>query len=120
MVVFANLNYTYTFEADFGELSLNPGNIISYRFGLGYAVNSRVTMSTSFNGAHIGGVHLNGRYLSGTAREPFSLRLAATIVDLERSTAGTSSVSKRATEPFVNLGISQAAPEVIFGIRWTF
>ncbi len=120
VVTFASLNFTYTFDASIGDLSLSPGNIVSYRFGVGYAVNSRVTLSTAFTGAHIGGIRLDDRYLSGTAREPFSLRLAATIVDRERSMTGHSSVSKRATEPFVNLGLSQAAPEVIFGIRWTF
>jgi hypothetical protein len=120
VVTFASLNFTYTFDASIGDLSLSPGNIVSYRFGMGYAVNSRVTLSTAFTGAHIGGIRLDGRYLSGTAREPFSLRLAATIVDRERRITSASSGGKRATEPFVNLGLSQAAPEVIFGIRWTF
>lgn len=120
VVTFVNLSYTHTFDTDFLGGSLDPGNVISYRLGLGYAVNSRVTMSTSFNGGYIGESEANGQGLTGTSNQPFSLRLAATIIDRERSTQGRASLGKRATEPFVSFGLSPVAPQTSFGIRWTF
>jgi len=120
IAIFYGFTYTYTFSTEFGGSTLDAGNILSYRVGVGYAINSRVTLSTAFTGAYIGDLKLNDNTVGGTAREPFQLRLAATIVNPERDQKGQATKGKMTTEPFLTFGLSDTAPDVIFGIRRTY
>jgi hypothetical protein len=120
IAAFVGLNYVKTFEATINNLDLEPGDIFSYRFGLGYAINSRVTISSSFNGAYITDLELGGRLVPGSAREPLTVRLAATILSKGPSLVGASKGRRKTTEPFIALGVTDAAPDTSFGVRWTY
>jgi hypothetical protein len=120
IAAFVGLNYVQTFETVINDLDLQPGNIFSYRFGLGYAINSRVTISSSFNGAYITDLEVGGRLVPGSAREPLTVRLAATILSKGPSLVGASKGRRKTTEPFIALGVTDAAPDTSFGVRWTY
>ncbi|MCY3006247.1 MAG: hypothetical protein NTV29_09740 [Planctomycetota bacterium] len=120
IAAFVGLNYVKTFEAMINNLDIQPGDIFSYRFGLGYAINSRVTISSSFNGAYITDLELGGRLVPGSAREPLTVRLAATILSKGPSLVGASKGRRKTTEPFIALGVTDAAPDTSFGVRWTY
>lgn len=120
IAAYVGLNYVQTFETTLNGLDLEPGNIFSYRFGLGYAINSRVSISSSFNGAYISELEVAGRTLPGSAREPLTVRLAATILSKGPSLVGASKGRRKTTEPFIAMGITDAAPDTSFGVRWTY
>lgn len=120
IAAFIGVNYTQTFEAMINNLDLQPGDIFSYRFGLGYAINSRVTISSSFNGAYITDLEVGGRLIPGSAREPLTVRFAATILSKGPSLVGASKGRRKTTEPFITLGVTDAAPDTSFGLRWTY
>ena len=120
IAAFVGLNYVKTFEATINNLDIQPGDIFSYRFGLGYAINSRVTISSSFNGAYITDLEIGGRLVPGSAREPLTVRFAATILSKGPSLVGASKGRRKTTEPFIALGVTDAAPDTSFGVRWTY
>jgi hypothetical protein len=120
IAAFVGLNYTQTFQTTLNNLDLEPGNIFSYRFGLGYAINSRVTISSSFNGAYISELEVAGRTIPGSAREPLTVRLAATILSKGPSLIGPAKGRRKTTEPFIAMGVTDAAPDTSFGVRWTY
>jgi hypothetical protein len=120
IAAFVGLNYTQTFQTSLNNLDLEPGNIFSYRFGLGYAINSRVTISSSFNGAYISELEVAGRTIPGSAREPLTVRLAATILSKGPSLIGPAKGRRKTTEPFIAMGVTDAAPDTSFGVRWTY
>jgi hypothetical protein len=120
IAAYVGLNYVNTFESTINNLDLQPGNIFSYRFGVGYAINSRVTVSSSFNGAYISELEVGRQLLPGSAREPLTVRLAATILSKGPSLVGQSKGRRRTTEPFIAMGITDAAPDTNFGVKWTY
>jgi len=120
IAAFIGVNYVQTFETMLNNLDLEPGNIFSYRFGVGYAINSRVTVSSSFNGAYISELEVGGRLIPGSAREPLTVRLAATILSKGPSLVGPAKGRRKTTEPFISMGITDAAPDTSFGVRWTY
>lgn len=120
IAAFVGLNYVNTFESTINNLDLQPGNIFSYRFGVGYAINSRVTVSSSFNGAYISELEVGRQLLPGSAREPLTVRIAATILSKGPSLVGQSKGRRRTTEPFIAMGVTDAAPDTNFGVKWTY
>ena len=122
VAVFFGINYTLTLDSALNEqVTINPGDILSYRLGTGFAINSRISLSTVFEGNYIGELQYNDRFLSGTAREPFTVRIASTI-QADPNRPGRIAKARRAktTEPFVRFGLSDASPDVNLGIRWTY
>lgn len=118
---FGGLTYVKTFDTNLSEsIRLTPGDLIAYRFGVGYAINSRVSLSTSFDGSFIGELKVNDRIIPGSAREPFALRLAATLQSDQPKSARQEKRLPRTTEPFVRFGLSEAAPNLGFGVRLTY
>lgn len=116
LVFFYGGGYQHNFEARFAEFGrLNPGNGAFYRLGVGYAVNSSVSLSTAFTGAFLENSELDDRRLGGTSREPLSLRIAATVVTKKKSAR-----KARTVEPFVNLGLNDDATDTILGVTWTY
>lgn len=116
LVFFFGGGYQHNFEASFSQVGrLNPGNGAFYRLGVGYAVNSNVSLSTAFTGAFLDKAELNDIRLGGTAREPLSLRIAATVVNKKKSVR-----KARTVEPFVNLGLNEDATDTILGVTWTY
>ncbi len=111
VVLFYGLGARYRFEDDRagGTLSINPGEEYFYQFGVGFAVNPRVTFSTSFIGSYITEDSINGDRVEGTIREPMRLRFATTIFQ-----------GRRVVEPFAEVGLTEDAPSASTGIIWTY
>ena len=76
--------------------------------GVGFAVNSKMTLSTRFSGAYVTEPRLNGQRFLGTIREPMTIGLAVTIAQCQGL-----------IEPFVDFGLTDEAIESRFGIVWT-
>jgi hypothetical protein len=110
LVFFYGVGMEHFFSRHFGSLEIEPGSIWNYTFGVGFAVNERVTLSTRFFGAYVEEARLNRQRVLGTNIEPMSLRMAATI----------SKPCDRLVEPFVEFGLTDAAPECFIGITWTY
>jgi hypothetical protein len=116
LVFFSGFGYQHNFEASFsGVGNLDPGDGGFYRLGVGYAVNSNVSLSTAFTGSFLANAQVNDVRLGGTSREPLSLRIAATIVNKKKSVR-----KARTIEPFVNLGLNEDATDTILGVSWTY
>jgi hypothetical protein len=108
-VWFWGVGYTHEFAAEHVGQEFQPGEILFYQFGVGYAINDCITLSSTFRGQFQGEWKANGTTLPGSSLEPFTLRFAAT------STVWTNQIC----EPFVQLGLDSDAPQVDFGILWT-
>jgi hypothetical protein len=139
IVVFYGIGYQHRFERPFDlpgtkdSVHVNPGSVAVYRFGLGFAVNPRVTLSASFVGQYISEAEVNGRRVAGDIREPMNLRLAATIVrdrkhgkhgnhgkiDLPADVAA-GKTRVQTIEPYVNFGLNESSIDAILGIACTY
>jgi len=108
VILFYGLGYTYSFESRFGDTNVRLGQQFSYNFGLGFAANERVTLSTAVLGAYLDETETDGQNLAGTDIEPIRVRLAATIAE-----------RRRLVEPFVTFGLTDTAPSVELGVIWT-
>lgn len=122
VVVFYGFGYRHRYENTFdvnigdGRVTVNPGKQIFYSFGAGFAVNPRVTLSASFNGSYITEDVVEGVRLAGSIREPMNVRLAATITK-DKELKKNQRV--RTIEPFVNIGLTDAAANAVFGVSCT-
>ena len=118
LILFSSVGFTYTFETrlDNGE-KLNAGNTLFYQTGIGYSINSNITISASFAGASTGKPEIDGVISGGTRTEPFTLRFAGTISDPKKK--GKPRLS-RTREPFLRFGLTSLANDVEFGMRWTY
>jgi hypothetical protein len=110
IVFFYGIGTERFFEREFVGLEIRPGAQYTYNFGVGFAVNERVTLSTRFNGAYTEELEVNGERRFGTNAEPMSIRFSATI----------SQPCDRLVEPFVEFGITDDAVSSFIGVTWTF
>lgn len=109
IVVFYGAGYRHLFERPFDDVLFAPGEQINYMFGVGFSVNDRVTLSSTFQGFYITNTSVDSVDVRGTNLEPMSLRFSATIVR-----------DCRILEPFVQIGVTDSAPRANFGIVVTF
>jgi hypothetical protein len=110
IVFFYGIGTERFFEREFVGLEIRPGAQYTYNFGVGFAVNERVTLSTRFNGAYTEELEVNGERRFGTNAEPMTIRFSATI----------SQPCDRLVEPFVEFGITDDAISSFIGVTWTF
>jgi hypothetical protein len=110
VVVFYGFGARYQFAHDYIGVEFQPGTEYNYTLGAGFAVNERVTLSTQFFGAYIGDLKANGDRLEGTAQEPMTIRMAATLAK----------PCNRIVEPFVAFGLTDDSISANFGITWTY
>jgi hypothetical protein len=103
-------NIDITLEDEPLRVSAKPGDQYTYQLGVGFAVNERITLSTTFFGSFITDARLAGEVFEGTSLEPLYLRCAVTIARPPR----------RIVEPFVELGLTNDAADARAGITWTF
>ncbi|MHC2070129.1 transporter [Bremerella sp. T1] len=108
IVLFYGVGYQYQFEREFSGVDVQYGQQFSYNFGVGFAVNDTVTLSTSFLGLAVTETEVNGQGVPGTIREPMRARFAV-----------TASRCKRIIEPFLEIGMTNAAADSVVGIVWT-
>lgn len=109
VAVFWGLGYNYYLGGDIQGVAVRLGDQFSYQFGVGYAINDRVTFSTSFTGAYVNPTSVSDAWVPNTQQEPYRLRAAVTI---QRRC--------RIVEPFVEAGLTNTSPGVRTGITWTF
>ena len=107
-VLFYGAGYTYSFQRDFDGVQVELGHEFQYNFGLGFAANERVTLSTAFLGSYITETRFDDQLIPNSDQEPLRIRLAATIAQ-----------NCRIVEPFVNFGLTETAPSAELGIVWT-
>jgi len=110
LVFFYGFGTRQGFERNFFGVNVAPGQQYSYNFGLGFAVNERVTLSGSFLGAYISEFHAGGRRVQGSIQEPMSLRFSATMARK----------NKRLIQPFVDIGMTDDAAAATFGLIQTY
>lgn len=118
LVVFGSAGYLHNFEGDVEDSNdtINAGEGFFYRLGVGFAVNSRVSLNTAFSGAFLDDIEFNDIQRGGTSREPLSIRIAATILQADR----VRRENRRSVEPFLNFGLTNSAVNSQLGISWTF
>lgn len=109
IIVYYGVGYRHLYERTFNGALFAPGEQISYQMGVGFAVNDRVTLSTTFQGFYISDILIDRSDFPGTNVEPMSLRFAATIVRRDRI-----------IEPFALIGMTDFAPNASLGITVTF
>lgn len=109
LIVFGSVGARYGFEDKFGGLKVTPGLAFDYRLGVGFGVNESITLSAQFIGSYETEIDVDGLSIPGSDRDIYSLRFALTKAE-ERVNI----------EPFVTLGLTQAANEAQFGIVWTY
>lgn len=110
VTVFYGFGAQRSFEHEYIGLDFQPGNEYNYTFGVGFAVNERLTLSTRFRGAWIDDLEVDGRRIPGSSLEPMSIRMAATLAQAKN----------RIVEPFVEFGITDDATTANFGMIWTY
>ncbi len=109
VIVFYGVGSRHTFTRELDGLDVQAGDQYSYRFGVGFAVNERVTFSTTLFGAYITEPRINNQIIPGTSLEPVYLRCAVTLAQCERI-----------CEPFVEFGLTNDSANTRFGVAWTF
>jgi hypothetical protein len=110
VVLYYGLGARYRFEEEFlGGIVVDPGEEYSYQLGVGFAANSRVTLSTTFLGSYIVEDRINSQRIEGSNLEPLRLRFAVTIQQ-----------PCRICEPFATIGMTDDAPGAHVGITWTY
>lgn len=119
VVFFSSVGYVFRTDASYDDqhITVDPGDLVFYRFGMGYAINPKVTVTSAFSGNYIGEVGINGVGINGSDREPMQLRLAATIAK-GKKTDGCKKV--KYVEPYVTFGLTKSAPDCMFGTSWTW
>lgn len=119
LVLFGGFGYQHRFDTEIApNVQLSPGVLGYYRFGVGYAINSKITLNGSFNGSYLTEIHINNRRSAGSAREPLQLRLAMTIANREPNSPKTRKA--RTVEPYLTIGLTDVAPDAQFGIGWSY
>lgn len=109
IVLYSGYGYTHFFEAEHLGQSLQPGELFNYSFGLGFAVNDSIVLSSEFVGGLQTYFYADGRRIPNSLTEPFSLRFAVTQVVCQ----------DHFVEPYVILGLNSDAPDVQVGIFHT-
>jgi hypothetical protein len=109
VTVFYGFGSRHYMTKDLGAFTAKPGDQFTYELGTGFAVNERITLSTTFFGSYVTEARINNNVVQGTILEPMYVRFATTI-----------SRPKRICEPFVEIGLTNAAANSRVGITWTF
>ena len=109
VVVFYGVGYRHRMERDYLGGVVTPGEEISYNLGAGFAINDRITFSTTLLGSYQTEYQFNGVYIPGSSQEPITLRFALTAF------TGKCHI----IEPFASVGMTRDAPDARLGINIT-
>lgn len=108
LVVFYGFGTRQHFTRDLNGQSFRPGQEYNYNMGVGFAVNSKVTFSTRFNGAYVTEARLASQRIQGSIQEPMVVSFALTIAQCNGL-----------VEPFIDFGLTDESLESRFGVIWT-
>ena len=100
--------YVHRFENSIDGVNVNPGEEFDYLFGVGFAVNSWVTISGTMIGATITRYGANGVSLPGSDQDPIRFRIGVTMVK-----------DSRICEPFAEIAMTPDSPSRV-GITFTY
>jgi hypothetical protein len=106
VVFFGGIDYTATLE----QGNTDPGDEVSVQFGTGFSLNDRVSFNLQALGQGVGRTKIDGDELGGSALEIVSLQFGATVL------VGT----KLFAEPFVGVGLTDDAQDVVLGINFPY
>jgi hypothetical protein len=108
VVVFWGLDYTHQFERQVAGQRIAPGDAVGYNFGMGFAVNENISLSTQFSGLFQTETQLNGSRIPGSTQEPMSLRMAL-----------TNRINKNFyIEPSIMFGLNNDATDSVLGVSF--
>jgi hypothetical protein len=110
VILFYGFGSRHGLSREFEGFDIHPGDQYYYRAGMGFAVNEKITLSSSLTGWYITDPYLDNVRIAGLAMEPITLRFAATIAR----------PCERYIEPFVELGMTPDAPDARVGLTFTF
>lgn len=108
LVVFYGFGTRQHFDRDVNGQRFEAGQEYNYQMGVGFAVNSKVTFSTRFNGAYVTESRFDGNRILGSIQEPMVVQFALTIAQC-----------KGLVEPFIDFGLTDESIESRFGVIWT-
>jgi hypothetical protein len=106
-VLFGGISYTHSFPADLASVPVSGGDIFSYSFGLGFALNDRITLSGQFGGIYVTQVTRAGETII-TNREAFTLRTALTY----RFSSG------QYIEPSISYALNRDSSDVVVALSY--
>jgi hypothetical protein len=106
VVFYGRVGYTYTLERNDSD----PGDEISYRIGMGFSLNDRVSFNMQVLGAYVERLELNGDKIAGSSLNIISLQFGVTVL-----------LAKHLfLEPSVNVGLTDDAADVVVGLSVPF
>jgi hypothetical protein len=106
VVFYGRVGYTYTLERNESD----PGDEISYRIGMGFSLNDRVSFNMQVLGAYVERLELNGEKIAGSSLNIISLQFGVTVM-----------LAKHLfIEPSVNVGLTDDAADVVVGLSVPF
>ncbi len=108
-VLFGSIGYVYSFDNTTQNVKVELGNQFNYSFGMGFAINNQITMSTSLSGSYQDSLTMNGTPVPLSSREPISLRTGLTY------RLG----KKQYLEPTVDFGLNEDAPDAGLTLSYT-
>jgi hypothetical protein len=108
-VLFWGFGYNWRLPDDKGGFRVNPGDEIDYRFGLGFAINDRISVNTEFSGSFVLETEIDHEGLPGSMFEPLSIALSTTILLCDNLFV----------EPYVSWGITEDSTDADFGVVFT-
>lgn len=109
-VVFGGFSYEYVAPKTLDEVELEGASRFTYNFGLGFAINSQLTLSGRFIGVYQTELSFNEETIEGSDLEPMNLRFSSTY-----------RFSKRQyLEPSVRFGLNDEAIDTIVNLSYFF
>jgi hypothetical protein len=106
-ILYAGVSYSHALSGEVDHFPVSGGDMFAYNFGLGFALNDRLTLSGLFQGSYVTQLNSGGRILN-TNTEVFSLQSAITY----RFSTG------QYLEPSVTYDINQDASSVVLGLSY--
>ena len=114
VALFGGVSYTHGFRARYfmGDAvhDVDPGEIVGYNFGFGFAVNGDISLSTQMRASYQSDAEADGQKIFASSREPTSFRSALTF----RYSKATY------IEPSVTIGLDRDTPDFALGLSLTY
>jgi hypothetical protein len=107
-VVFGSIGYSHLFDTTLSNIEVSGGDLISYGFGAGFAINNQISLSGQFLGAFQMARQLNGSEIPGSDQEPMALRSSLTY----------RMNNDQFLEPAVTFGLNDDATDVILQLSY--
>jgi len=103
-VFFGSISYMLNFDRNVsGYGRIDPGDIIDFNFGMGFAINEKTSITLGYDHSIVGRVKINGSYLEGTmVTQLGTLLIGYSYRENDRVSFSVS----------LGAGLTQAAPDV--------